>query len=95
MESLDYRYYDVTFNKHTARYFADGSIRLVVCATNPNTAGGPFLGNWIDTAGHRLGTMCFRWIKPAPAHDGPALPRPRTRVVLQCDLINLDAASAK
>jgi hypothetical protein len=34
----------------------------------------PGVPNWIETAGHRHGTMCFRWIG---AEDPP---QPRTRV---------------
>ncbi len=86
MESLDYRYHRVTYNKHSARYFADGTVRVIVCAEDPNAAatqlGAPsFVGNWVDTCGHAEGTMTWRWVKVAPAHDGPRLPHPRTRVV--------------
>ena len=69
MESLDYRYHDVHTNKHLAQYEADGSVRLVVAHEEPG------LPNWIDTAGHASGTMCFRWVR-SDAH-----PEPRTRVV--------------
>jgi len=69
MESLDYRYYRIHINKHTATYEPDGSIRIVVAHEDP---GSP---NWIDTVGHHQGTMCFRWIR-AIEH-----PEPRTRVV--------------
>ena len=65
MESLDYRYYRVTINKHTARYEDDGSVRLIVAHDDP---GHP---NWIETAGHDRGTMCFRWIR-ADEHPQPA-----------------------
>ncbi len=74
MESLDYRYFRVTINKHTASYEPDGSVRLVVAHEDP---GHP---NWIETAGHRQGTMCFRWIR-ADAH-----PQPRCRVVKLAEL---------
>ena len=69
MESLDYRYHDIHTNKHLAQYEADGSIRLVVAHEDPG------LPNWIDTADHMSGTMCFRWVR-AESH-----PEPRTRVV--------------
>ncbi len=54
MESLDYRYHDIHTNKHLAHYEADGSIRLVVAHEDPG------LPNWLETAGHTSGTMCFR-----------------------------------
>jgi hypothetical protein len=56
MESLDYRYHPVTVNKHTAKYEKDGSVVLYVSHSDPGS------GNWIDTAGHADGTMCWRWI---------------------------------
>lgn len=69
MESLDYRHYRIHTNKHLARYEGDGSLRLVVAHEDPGHA------NWIQTAGHTFGTMCFRWVR-ADEH-----PQPRTRVV--------------
>jgi hypothetical protein len=69
MESLDYRYFKVHVNKHTAHYDADGSVRIIVAHRDPG------LPNWIDTVGHESGTMCFRWVR-AQEH-----PQPRTRVV--------------
>lgn len=39
---------------------ADGSVRLVIAATDP---GHP---NWIDTGGHTVGTMFFRWLHTDP-----------------------------
>jgi len=56
MESLDYRYHNIHVNKHTAHYEPDGSVRVVVSHTDPGVP------NWIETAGHRMGTMCWRWI---------------------------------
>ena len=69
MESLDYRHHRIHTNKHLARYESDGSVRLVVAHEDPG------LPNWIETAGHAAGTMCFRWVR-ADAH-----PVPRTRVL--------------
>jgi hypothetical protein len=69
MESLDYRYYRIHINKHTARYREDGSFRIVVAHEDPGVE------NWIQTVGHDRGTMCFRWVK-AEAH-----PQPKTEVL--------------
>ena len=74
MESLDYRYHKIHTNKHLARYGEDGSVRLVVAHEDPG------LPNWIETAGHTSGTMCFRWIR-AKEH-----PQPRTRIVKLSEL---------
>lgn len=69
MESLDYRYHRIHYNRHTTTYRADGSFRLVVAHTDPGVP------NWVETAGHSCGTMGLRWVK-ARHH-----PQPRTRVV--------------
>ena len=74
MESLDYRYHRIAVNHYGARYRPDGSVRIVVAHTNPGA------DNWIDTAGHRRGTMCWRWIR-ADSH-----PQPLARVARVSDL---------
>ena len=74
MESLDYRYHTIHTNKHLAHHEEDGSIRIVVSHEDPG------LPNWLDTAGHASGTMCFRWIR-AKEH-----PQPRTRLVKLSEL---------
>ncbi len=77
MESLDYRYHTIHTNKHLAHHEEDGSVRLVVAPEDPG------LPNWIETAGHTSGTMCFRWIG-AREH-----PQPRTRLVKRSELRTL------
>ncbi|MCY3812070.1 MAG: DUF1214 domain-containing protein [Gammaproteobacteria bacterium] len=69
MESLDYRYHTIHTNKHLAHTEDDGSIRLVVAHEDPG------LPNWIETAGHTSGTMCFRWVRAVDP------PEPATQVV--------------
>lgn len=69
LESLDYRYFPVHVNKHTATLRDDGSVRVVVAHEDPG------VNNWLDTCGHAFGTMCWRWVR-ATDH-----PEPRTRVV--------------
>ncbi|MEN8182022.1 MAG: hypothetical protein ABFS46_05750 [Myxococcota bacterium] len=75
MESLDYRYFPVWVNKHSARTREDGSVQVVVAHRDPGTSGASGPMNWIDTCGHHRGTMCWRWIR-ATEH-----PEPGTRVV--------------
>jgi hypothetical protein len=74
MESLDYRYFPIVINTHSAKTEPDGSIRIVVADENPG------VDNWLSTAGHHFGTMCFRWVR-AKEH-----PVPQTRVVKLRDL---------
>jgi hypothetical protein len=59
MESLDYRYHTIHVNKYTAVHRPDGSVRIVIAGRDPGVP------NWLDTAGHRNGTLCFRWIGAA------------------------------
>jgi hypothetical protein len=77
MESLDYRYSTIHLNKHTAIPFPDGAVRLVVAHEDPGTP------NWIHTAGHACGTMCFRWVR------AESTPTPRTRVAKLADVRSL------
>ena len=74
MESLDYRYFAIHVNKHSACYEPDGSVRVVVAHDDPGVP------NWIQTVGHDRGTMCWRWVR-AQAH-----PQPTTRVVKLSEL---------
>lgn len=64
MESLDYRYHRTTVNKHSARYNSDGSVTLIIAASDPGGA------NFLETAGHRCGTMVLRWTR-AQHHPVP------------------------
>ena len=68
MESLDYRYHRIDLNHHAAVAAEDGTVRIIVAHRDPG------LPNWIDTASHRRGTMCLRWVR-AETH-----PEPRVRV---------------
>jgi hypothetical protein len=74
MESLDYRYHRIHLNKHTAHYDADGSVRIVIAARDPGVP------NWLTTAGHRVGTLCFRWI------GAEEIVHPTTRVMKVADI---------
>jgi hypothetical protein len=67
MESLDYRYFHVCINKAAAVYNKDGSVTVVVAHLQPG------LPNWIETAGHTEGTMCWRWYRLMPG-ENPVTP---------------------
>jgi hypothetical protein len=74
LESLDYRYWQIHVNKHTAKLERDGSVRVVIAHEDPGVP------NWLNTCGHRQGAMCWRWIRAAEH------PTPRTRVVRLAEL---------
>ena len=75
MESLDYRYFRICINNHSARLDPDGRLTLIVSHIDP---GHP---NWLETAGHEQGTMCFRWINSREQIH------PATRVVKASDVV--------
>ncbi len=58
MESLDYRYHRICINSHSAIKNDDGTVTVIVAHEDPGHA------NWIQTAGHNEGTMCWRWYRP-------------------------------
>ena len=74
MESLDYRFRQITVNKHSAKLEPDGSARIICAARDPG------IGNWIDTCDHREGTALLRW---AGASEHPL---PQARVVKLAEL---------
>jgi hypothetical protein len=77
MESLDYRYHRIHHNPHSAQRNATGGVTLIIAHTAP---GDPGHLNWLTTAGHAVGTMCWRWI-------GAKTPvQPVTRVVKRAEL---------
>ncbi len=78
MESLDYRYFRIHTNSARATQRADGSVRVVVAHQDPG------VDNWLETAGHTFGTMCFRWVRP----EGEP-PQPSCRVVRVSDVRGL------
>jgi len=66
MESLDYRWHRIALNHHEAVLEADGSVRIVVAHEDPGVP------NWLETAGHRRGNVCLRWVG-AKEHPVPAV----------------------
>ncbi len=59
LESLDYRYHPISLNNQSARLATDGSLGIVVAARDPGLSDHP---NWLDTTGHRRGTIGVRWV---------------------------------
>jgi hypothetical protein len=83
METLDYVHHQTTLNCHTAEREPDGSVRFVVAHRDPGTP------NWLDTAGHRRGTVGVRWVGPDVDDVLPS-----TRVVRQDELERHGVADA-
>ncbi|MBU2652209.1 MAG: DUF1214 domain-containing protein [Bacteroidetes bacterium] len=79
MESLDYRYFTISVNKAEASYAADGSVQVVVAHKDPG------LPNWINTCGHREGTMCWRWYR---LKNGESPVEPSCKVMKLSDIVD-------
>jgi len=77
MESLDYRYHNICINKQSAHYEPDGRVRIAVSHENPG------IPNWIETADHREGTMCWRWYR---IHQGSEAIQPSCRILKKGEL---------
>ena len=77
MESLDYRYHNISINKHSAHYEPDGTVRIAVSHEHPG------IPNWIETADHQEGTMCWRWYR---IHQGSQAVQPSCRIVNKNEL---------
>lgn len=69
-ESLDYISRRAHVNASTARARADGSVRVILCQADPG------LPNWLDSEGHREGTMLARFMDAStpPTAMARALP---------------------
>lgn len=77
MESLDYRYFNIHINMHTAEVEPDGRVKIFVAHQKPAHP------NWIDTVHHNEGTMLLRW---AYADSNP---QPNIEVIKFTDITNL------
>jgi hypothetical protein len=78
MESLDYRYFPISINKHSAKAEKDGSIKVIISHQNPGTP------NWLTTCGHSEGTMCWRWYR---LEDGVEPVEPNCSVVKLSEIV--------
>jgi len=58
MQSLDFRFFRISVNKHTAHYEPDGSVKIAIAHRDP----GPRYPNWLDTCGHDQGGMLGRYV---------------------------------
>ena len=74
LESLDYANHQSSLNGHQANIDADGVFRAVVAHEDPGVA------NWLDTVGHREGSLIYRW------NLAESTPVPAARVIKLQDL---------
>jgi hypothetical protein len=58
LESLDHTRATINLNKQMAQHNADGSLTIVVSATDPGVP------NWLNTLEHENGVMMSRWVNP-------------------------------
>ena len=75
MESLDYRYHRVSLNQAQAKVSHTGSVTIVLSGVNPSCT------NWISTAGHSEGTLCFRWVGAEGCVDPQVVVTPLNKVL--------------
>ena len=61
--TIDWANAHSSLNRHQAVVEADGVLRVVVSTTDPGVR------NWLDTTGHRVGVMQFRWSGTASAPE--------------------------
>jgi hypothetical protein len=59
MQTLEYRHRSTSRNRRQLRTAADGGFRVVVAHRDPGVP------NWLDTEGHRLGTVFWRFVLPS------------------------------
>jgi hypothetical protein len=74
LESLDYAHHQSSLNGCQAQVDSDGVFRAVL---TPHDPGVP---NWLDTVGHREGSLIYRW------NLADSAPVPETRVVRSGEL---------
>jgi hypothetical protein len=75
MQTIDYRTRRTSLNQAQVVPEPDGSYRIVISAQDPG------LPNWLDTGGHRRGTIFWRFLLPESQPETP-----RCRVVKAADL---------
>jgi hypothetical protein len=72
MQTLDYEHRRSSLNSEQMVTGSDGSYRIVISAEDPKVP------NWLDTAGHRRGTIFWRFLLP---DSQPVTPRCRVMPV--------------
>jgi len=63
MQTLEYRHHRTSLNRAQMQTAADGVFRIVIAHRDPGVP------NWIDTEGHKLGTIFWRFVLPETEPD--------------------------
>jgi hypothetical protein len=63
MQTLEYRHHQTSLNRAQMQTSAGGAFRIVVAHRDPGVP------NWIDTEGHKLGTVFWRFVLPESEPD--------------------------
>jgi hypothetical protein len=63
MQTLEYRHHRTSLNRAQMQTAADGVFRIVIAHRDPGVP------NWIDTEGHKLGTIFWRFVLPETVPD--------------------------
>jgi hypothetical protein len=74
MQTLEYVHRRSSLNASQIRYEADGSYVIVVAHRDPGVP------NWLDTGGHRVGTIFWRYLLPEP-----------DPTVAECEVVPVDS----
>ena len=73
MQTLEYQFRCSSLNTEQMVFELDGSYRIVISARDPGVP------NWLDTGGHRVGTIFWRYLLP---ESDP--------VIAECEVVPVD-----
>jgi hypothetical protein len=76
MQTLEYAHRRSSLNSSQIQYEPDGSYVIVVAHRDPGVP------NWLDTGGHRVGTIFWRYLLPDP-----------DPTIAQCEVVPVDSLS--
>jgi hypothetical protein len=66
LQALEFRDRRISLNRAQTRLEEDGSFRIVVAREDPGVP------NWLDTEGHRTGTIFWRFLLPEEKPERPS-----------------------
>ena len=78
MQTLEYRFHQTSLNRRQMSLSPDGAFRLVIAHRDPGVR------DWLDTEGHRLGTVFWRILLPESEPDE-----------IRCSVVKLDELTVR